>query len=127
MNSTRRLTALIAGLALAIALAACGGNGGTATTTTTAPTGVEVTVTATEFSFEPAEIRVPAGVPVTIVFVNNGVVEHDFSIDALNLVVHANPGQTVEETVTFSAGTYEVHCTIPGHHEAGMVASLTAE
>lgn len=123
----RRVTRMVTLMAMAALLvSACGGGNGTATTATTAPAGFEVTVTATEFAFEPANIEVPAGVPVTIVLVNSGVIEHDFSIDALGLTIHADPGETVRETVNFAAGTYEVHCTVPGHHEAGMEGTLVA-
>lgn len=126
-KSIRNLTAVVAVLALTVA--ACGGGGGNGDQTTTTQgqsQGVEVTVNATEFAFEPSTIEVPAGVPVTIILVNDGVVEHDFSIDDIDLHIFANPGETVRETVTFTAGTYEVHCAVAGHKEAGMMGTLVA-
>jgi uncharacterized cupredoxin-like copper-binding protein len=130
MHRTIRLGAVPAlGLAAALLLAACGG---TAAPTTPAPAtpppGVELSVTGTEFAFTPDAYTVTAGESVTITLVNGGAVEHDFSVDALNVRVHADVGKTTSETFTgFAAGTYEVYCSIPGHKQAGMVAELVVE
>ncbi|HSJ28925.1 MAG TPA: cupredoxin domain-containing protein [Acidimicrobiia bacterium] len=124
-------TRTIAALFTALVLAGCGGgDSGSATTTTEAAApdvpSMEVTVSATEFSYSPETIEVEAGTPVTLTLINNGVVEHDITIDDLGVVVHANPGETVSETITVPAGEYHVHCSIPGHHEAGMMGLLVA-
>lgn len=127
MKKQRKLIPLV--LVGALLLAACGdGEEGTDTDTPdNAGNGaVEITVRTTEFAFDPDPIEVPADVPVTIVLINDGVIEHDLTIDATGLSIHVEPGETARETVTFDAGTYEVHCTIPGHHEAGMLGTLTA-
>jgi uncharacterized cupredoxin-like copper-binding protein len=115
--------------ALLLVLAACGGDGGGGgtTTPTTAPVGIEIEIHGTEFEFDPSTIEVPAGVPVTFVFMNHGVIEHDFTIEAVGLSMYADPGQTVRDTVTFQPGTYEFICTIPGHYESGMFGTLIAE
>jgi uncharacterized cupredoxin-like copper-binding protein len=129
MKTTRRLTALTAGLALA--LAACGGNGGTDTTagptTTAGPSPHEVSLVATEFQFDPSEVTVTAGNPVILELVNDGVVEHDLVIDGFTFDLLVQPGEEASETVTFNAGTYTFWCSIPGHREAGMEGTLTAE
>lgn len=40
-------------------------------------------------------------------------------------VAHADPGETVTATFTIDqAGTYTAYCSVPGHRDAGMVASL---
>ena len=39
---------------------------------------IVIEVTMAEFSFSPAVLRIPADRPVKLVFVNNGVVEHEF-------------------------------------------------
>ena len=39
---------------------------------------VTIKVTMADFSFSPAVLRIPAGHPVTLVFVNTGVVQHEF-------------------------------------------------
>jgi plastocyanin len=128
-HKTHRLPMLLA--VTALLLTACGGSGdgGAATTeATTAPDvpAMEVTVSATEFSYDPETIEVEAGTPVTLTLINRGVVEHDITIDDLGIVIHANPGETVSETFTIPAGEYHVHCSIPGHHEAGMMGMLIA-
>jgi plastocyanin len=133
MTLRRPLRLLASTAAAALIVAACGGgdgNGDGATTTTaatpTAPAGMEITVTATEFAFDPETLEVPAGTPVTITLVNNGVVEHDITIDELGFHLLALPGETVSETITVPAGIYHVYCAVPGHHEAGMIGELIA-
>lgn len=115
-------------LAAALLVAGCDGGGGgtTLAPTTTTTGGAEVMIHASEFAFDPADVEVTAGSPVTFVLMNSGVIEHDFTIDALNLAIHVDPAQTTRETVTIPAGTYDVYCSIPGHREAGMVGTLTA-
>jgi uncharacterized cupredoxin-like copper-binding protein len=119
-------------------LVACGGDGdggGDAVT--------ELSVEGTnELRFEPDEYTIPVGEEVTVELTSDGV-EHDFVIEGgadvaeageqeedvpegdLE-VVHADAGETASGTVTVNeTGTYEVYCNIPGHREAGMVATLT--
>jgi uncharacterized cupredoxin-like copper-binding protein len=121
-----RIMALVAVVALLVA--ACGDDEGGTTTTaaTTSPDATEIVVNASEFQFSPANLQVPAGVPVTITLVNIGVVEHDITIDELGFHILANPGERVSETITIPAGIYEVYCAVPGHREAGMVGELVA-
>jgi nitrite reductase (NO-forming) len=126
----RHLKILAALAVTAVTVTACGGDDATTTTAapgTTADGGaITLTVTATEFSFDPEILEVPAGTPVTITLINNGVVEHDITIDELDFHLLANPGETVSATITVPAGVYHVYCDIPGHHEAGMMATLIA-
>lgn len=128
MKHRTTLTALAA--VIVLTLAACGDDEGATTTTaatTTAPAaGIEVTIIGTEFTFDPDELEVPANTPVTITLVNNGVVEHDITIDELGFHLLANPGETVSETITIPAGIYHIYCDVPGHHEAGMMGTLIA-
>ena len=58
---------------------------------------------------------------------NEGVTLHNLSIDALGIGVDINPGATEEAVINALAGTYEYYCNVPGHKEAGMVGTLTAE
>ncbi|MEX0825746.1 MAG: cupredoxin domain-containing protein [Acidimicrobiia bacterium] len=127
----QELRGLAALTAATLLLAACGGSDSGAGTTTSQPdsttsAGIEITVTATEFKFEPDPLMVPADTEVTITLVNNGVVEHDITIDELDFHMLANPGETVSETITIPAGIYMVYCAVPGHHEAGMMVELIA-
>lgn len=41
-------------------------------------------------------------------------------------IVHADAGQTTSAAFTMAQpGNYEVYCSVPGHREAGMTATLT--
>jgi uncharacterized cupredoxin-like copper-binding protein len=126
----------------ALVLGGCGGDAETDPTT-------ELTVDGTnELRFEPDEFTIPVGEEVTVELTSDGV-EHDFVIEGVGdfaevgggdeeeqdvedlpeddvEVTHADTGSTATGTVTVNeAGTYEVYCNIPGHREAGMVATLT--
>lgn len=65
----------------------------------------------------------------TFEFVNKGAAEHNFVVDALEILVQPAPGAT--ETVTIPAdaapGEYEFYCNIPGHLAAGMKGTLVIE
>ncbi len=129
-------------LLLIALLAACSG------AEETTPATMEIVLNANEFSFSPATIELKAGQPVKLIFQNDDVLEHDFSIvkiplageaeatgddhghghdasDALELHVAAAPGETgtLEFTPT-EPGEYEFDCTVAGHKEAGMVGKL---
>lgn len=116
---------------------------------TDAATGLTVVGTDT-LAFVPDTFTVPAGEEVTVTFTAEPAVEHDFVIvgaatvgtvgdaghgdhgdehrenaDDLH-VAHADAGQTVTATFTINEpGTYEVYCSVPGHRESGMIATLT--
>lgn len=136
---------------LVLAISACGGD--TAPQEDASPQAVtELSVTGTDaLAFEPDEFTVPAGQQVTLEFAASPSAEHDFVItDAADHgsvgdvghgahadedhaetsgdlhVAHADAGQTVTATFTIDVpGIYEVHCSVPGHRESGMVATLT--
>lgn len=111
-----------AALALGAALAACGGGA------TPTPAAVEVTLTATEFAYDPSAVEVAAGSEVKFTLANKGTLEHDITIDSLSYVLYAAVGESPSSmTPTLAAGTYEFHCSIPGHKEAGMVGTLTVK
>lgn len=112
---------LIATTLTGLVVAACGGGAASQP-----PAPAEFSVTATEFKFDPATLQVPAGGEVKITLVNGGTIEHDITVDAPAFMVHVNPGETTTGTATFAAGTYDFYCSIPGHKEAGMVGTITA-
>lgn len=90
-----------------------------------------VNVVAKEFAFEPKEIRTRAG-KVRFIVTNEGAVEHEFMIErATEHGEHAEtafkPGVTHTVEVDLEPGTYEVTCNLPGHKDAGMVATLIVE
>lgn len=88
-----------------------------------------VNVIAKEFAFEPKEIKLNAGM-AKIVVRNNGSVEHDFEI--VGVAEHGaehegkliQPSEAREVEVELKPGTYQVVCTVAGHKEAGMVATI---
>jgi plastocyanin len=124
MRSTARM--LVATAVLALLLAGCGGNGGDAPDTPGAASTTAVTVVTTEFQFDPDRFSIPADTDVVVTIDNSGgVVEHDFTIDALDVDIYADPTQVVTGTINAPAGTYDFYCSIPGHREAGMVGVLT--
>jgi len=90
-----------------------------------------VDVVAKEFAFEPKEVRVRAGM-VKFRVRNEGAVEHEFMIEGITAHgEHASetfrPGVTHEIDVELKPGTYPVSCNVPGHKEAGMVATVIVE
>ena len=124
---------LMATAVTGIVVVACGGGAASQPPATSQPvapasqpSGTEISVGATEFAFDPDTISIPAGVAETVTLANKGTVEHDITIDALGVKIHAGVGETVSGTVTAEAGTYEFYCSVPGHKEAGMVGTFTA-
>ena len=111
----------------------------------------DVSLTATDIAYDVAQLAVPANQPVRLTLVNDGVLEHDFTIreiavadvhapaaseaddhamseDVHDLALHvaapASGGQAVLEFTPTEAGEYEYYCTVSGHKEAGMVGTL---
>ncbi len=118
---------LIATAVTGIVVAACGGGGASAPAASVSqPSGTEILVSAVEFAFDPDAIEVSADGEATVTLTNKGTIEHDITVDALGVKIHAKPGQTVSGTVTAKAGAYEFYCSIPGHKQAGMVGTITA-
>jgi uncharacterized cupredoxin-like copper-binding protein len=122
----------VAAVAAVFLIAGCGGAAKSAAPEATkaaapapaAAAGNVLTVTGAEFSFTPKALKASAG-KTTIRLVNKGVVEHDFTIDALKIKISAKPGTTSEATVTLKPGTYKSVCTVPGHLQSGMAGTLT--
>lgn len=145
-----RLAALVP---VALVLAACSGGSSPATSqppATIGPDGatrIEVDLT-DSLRIEPAEMTVPAGVPVTFVVTNSGALEHEFYVgDEAAQEEHdremlsggmahdepngigVDPGQTKELTITFDADGPPMlaGCHVQGHWLAGMKATITVE
>jgi uncharacterized cupredoxin-like copper-binding protein len=119
----------VAGL---LSVAACGSSGssGSGSSGTTAPAG-SLVVEAEDIHFDKKAYEAPAG-EVTIDYVSKGQILHDLVIyDKDNKVVghtlRVTPGQKKVGTFDLPAGTYTLICDIPGHREAGMVATLTTK
>jgi uncharacterized cupredoxin-like copper-binding protein len=100
-----------------------------ASTSATAPAAAPqaVTITATEMAFSPTTVEVRAGQPVALTLRNTGVVEHNWQgkIGDEMIVVTAMPKQSATRTFTaHTPGTYKIVCSVPGHEQAGMIATL---
>jgi plastocyanin len=78
---------LVAGVVAVIAFS--GETGSTGGDEANGSTIREVTITGHDLRFEPAEVRLVAGEPVRLTFVNAGSVEHDVSIPGLNATGNA--------------------------------------
>jgi plastocyanin len=89
------------------------------------PEGGTAEVIGNQFKYDPPALSISSAGSTTIQLVNRDVVEHDYTIDELDIQIAAAVGSTGEATLSdIAPGTYRVHCTIPGHEAAGMVGSL---
>jgi uncharacterized cupredoxin-like copper-binding protein len=111
----------------------------------TASAATEVRIDMRYSAFSPAEVRVPRGVPVTIVLRNEDPIDHEWIAgrDAVHqghrsgtephhtsrpTEVSVPALGTVTTVVTFpTAGTLTFICHLPGHEAYGMVGSLVVE
>lgn len=130
---------LVLAISTVLLLSACGSSNQIPAT--------EITVDMNEFLFAPAEITVPAGVPIVLTLTNSGAQEHDFVIETIPVEDVSMEGNTAgahdhgtadydlhiatavggTSTLSFIAtepGTYKIFCSIQGHEVAGMVGEL---
>ena len=120
LNKHLSLIALLtAGLVPAVLLTALAGG----------PPAQAIALTTTEFAIEPERVTIEAGKPVAIELRNEGALAHNIRIDALEVksdTIQAGEATTVSFTAP-EAGTYTIYCTVPGHEQAGMTATLEVE
>ena len=111
---------------LAAAVIGCGGSDATPTPEPTPePVAEALEVIGNQFRFDPDELTISSAASTTIRLVNKDVVEHDYTIDELELKIEAPVGGSGEATLDgIAPGSYRVYCAIPGHEAAGMVGSL---
>lgn len=88
-----------------------------------APAGDGITVTLTEFKISPNPIEMPAGSVLTVV--NEGTTAHDIMVDGYKSETLDGGGRTTLDLTMLEPGTYEVVCTVTGHKDSGMTATLT--
>ncbi len=121
----RTLSTVIAAGALVL-LVGCGGQKPQAQSTSQGGGGGQssISIEATEFAFTPNKITTTAGTR-TFEVRNKGTIEHDLTIDAVNLKITVGPGSSGTGSADLKPGTYEFYCSIPGHKEAGMTGTLT--
>ncbi|MGC4108351.1 MAG: cupredoxin domain-containing protein [Thermomicrobiales bacterium] len=87
-----------------------------------------ITVEAYDLGYRTRAIAIPADTDVAITLVNSGAIQHDFVIDqpAINSGLLEN-GEQATFTVNLPAGSYDFYCSVPGHRQAGMAGTVTAE
>ena len=136
----RRLPAVVGALALATAVGA-GAVAVAAGNDNPPSTSIEIVI---RFShFEPSEVTVPVGVPVTIRLVNTDPIDHEWIVgdDAVHAVhrtgtelLHPDrptevvipAGESRTTTVTFeSTGSLKFICHLPAHEAFGMIGTVT--
>jgi uncharacterized cupredoxin-like copper-binding protein len=85
-----------------------------------------LTLRARDIAFDVTALDVKANQPVTLTYINEGVIDHAFGIDGVLERQEVRPGET--RTFTFTPtqpGRYKFVCVMPGHEMAGMVGILT--
>ena len=104
-----------------------------------------VTITIHHSAFDLPEVRVPRGVPVTFVLVNEDPIDHEWLVgdaafhDAHRTGTHESHDEvpteltvpaleTATTTITFDEpGSLAYVCHLPGHEAYGMVGTLVVE
>jgi uncharacterized cupredoxin-like copper-binding protein len=106
------------------------GFGSSGPASTAIPSAPEVRVQAANFSLTPSEIRLPKGSDVNLTLTNpaaSGVV-HDLTVPALGIHIVANAGETQTLGLRgLAAGRYDAYCSVPGHADLGMRATIIVE
>jgi uncharacterized cupredoxin-like copper-binding protein len=120
-------------LALGLLLAGCGqvagarGHDGGFSDKPTAQTVAVRVDPSGRLAWEQAEYTANAG-DVTFVVSSPAGLMHNFGVEGPGVSAHSQPfagGTTQRFTLTgLQPGTYHIVCTVPGHREGGMVATL---
>jgi len=77
--------------------------------------------------FSPDRIVIPANARVRLVVTNRSAVHHDLVIPGLDRhMPRVGPGEVGTLLIRAEPGTYEFHCSIQSHHEAGMDGMIIA-
>ena len=122
MYQTPRKLGLTAGALSLLALAGCGSS---AKVNTTMPPNVGLTIIAKDNIFDATTFTAKAG-DVVVAYDNKGATGHNLRIDGVNgFKLDAAPGEIAVGTAKLIKGTYTIFCSIPGHRDAGMQATLT--
>jgi manganese oxidase len=89
------------------------------------PTTAAVDVQLGDIFISPQELTAPAGADITLEVENTGGIQHDLVLEGGPKTALIDPGTRASLDVgTLEPGTYTVFCSVPGHREGGMVASL---
>jgi FtsP/CotA-like multicopper oxidase with cupredoxin domain len=96
------------------------------TTATTSTSSGPISVTLSEYTITPKALTASAG-SVQLAVHNGGTMAHNLAAPSLSkLTRDLQPGENaVLDLGQLKPGTYAVQCTIPGHSDSGMTATLT--
>lgn len=115
----RALGSLVLIVGLVVGVAGCGEG--------TAKNGADeaLVFVADDIDWAAAPSQAPAG-EVAFELVNDDDVFHDLTVEELGdqTVAEADPGVTDTGTVALEPGDYTFYCSVPGHREAGMEATV---
>ena len=130
-GSVRRWGLLCIASALALLAAACSGGGGSEGAEEQAAAGpATIEIMLSEFAIDPSAITVPVGQPIEFSVMNMGQAQHTFAVDVAGTTYETemiDPNVTVVLDVpALEAGTYAAYCTVSGHKDLGMLATVTA-
>ncbi len=99
--------------------------GGGSAVATSAPAATVLEVTLGDIFIEPGSLHADSGTTVTLNVTNSGAIQHDLVMEGGPRTPTVNPGATAAlELGELADGTYTVFCSIPGHREGGMEATL---
>jgi plastocyanin len=78
--------------------------------------------------YDPKDLSAGTG-EIAFFVKNQGVIEHNLVLmapsgKAVTLISVIEPGQTMKVIVALPPGVYPLYCSLPGHKDAGMVATL---
>jgi len=141
-------TAVVVGVAsLSLLVAACGGGEAKPTAAkegapAAAPAAQQLKMQ--DIKFDRTGLNATKGQALTLSLVNEGALEHDFTIEKINAkatldgkdaktdkyAVHALVKAKASGKLEFTpaeAGTFEFFCSVAGHKEAGMKGTLTVK
>ncbi len=97
-----------------------------------APPEREITIAMVEYGFIPPRIEVATGERVRIQLRNTGTLEHDFNagqkgvaLGLGHLHLRPNTAGSFDWTAPAAADEVRVICTVAGHEQLGMIATLS--
>jgi FtsP/CotA-like multicopper oxidase with cupredoxin domain len=129
-NIRKGIPALVLVLALIAAACASTASSGGGTGAQAAGGTAKVSITLSDFKIDPSSISVPAGQPIEFDVANQGPSAHTFAIvvdGKQQATGQIQSGSTATLNVAaLNAGTYDALCTVPGHEQLGMKATVTA-
>lgn len=148
-----RLFVVLIALGAVAAVAAAGGADKTRVSLGATSESQTATIAAKAVYFEPPDLRLKAGIPVILEFINDGAAAHDLTIEGINVIdsvvdtaagsgqeksplstalpgtvrLVADKGQSVRVTFIPRAGRFDFYCSDAGHRGAGMRGTVVVD